>query len=81
MVIICFSTKFEVSADLSVIESYLPFVTVINDLWNIVQCYRSQIYVYFLAIVSTVFAKKVHILAMPSFDTRHEKQPNEMSVQ
>ena len=34
MVIICFSTKFEVSADLSVIESYLPFVTVINDLWN-----------------------------------------------
>ena len=33
-VIICFSTKFEVSADLTAIESYLPFVTVINDLWN-----------------------------------------------
>ena len=36
-VIMCFGTKFKVSVDLTVIESEfwdIPYVTVINDLWN-----------------------------------------------
>ena len=33
-VIICFSTKFEVSVDLTVQVWDLPYVTVINDLWK-----------------------------------------------